>query len=145
MNKTSLFILVAVLLLAGGLVWVKSQQGGGVLPATSGQSSVSVPIGETPVKPESVKSEKGENSISLTVTSPANGSKVNTPQVAVRGRTVPGAEVFVNETQVVADKNGNFSVTVTLDEGENIIVVTASDADGNATDQEITVTYDSGQ
>ena len=81
----------------------------------------------------------------LTITSPANGASVSTGSVTLRGKTVANADVSVNDTDVKADSSGNFSASVTLDEGENTIVVVANDSNGNNTEAEITVTYDSGQ
>lgn len=83
--------------------------------------------------------------ISLRITSPSTGSTVTSPSVVVRGVTVPKADVFVNDSQVSADSGGNFSVPVTLDEGDNSIVITANDANGNYAEQELTVIYNSGQ
>jgi hypothetical protein len=83
--------------------------------------------------------------IPLTVTSPISGSFVTSAAVTVKGKTTPKAEVFINDSQVVADAQGNFSVPITLDEGENTIVVTANDATGNYSEQDITITYDLAQ
>lgn len=62
-----------------------------------------------------------------------NGQELTTPYVKVIGETVPGADIFVNETEVPADKNGNFSLTVGLEEGENHIFISAGDENGDAT------------
>lgn len=81
------------------------------------------------------------NQISLTVTSPANSSTLTTSSVVVSGSTVANADVIINDTDVKADANGNFSTTLTLDEGENTIDIIASDADGNSSEQMLNVTY----
>lgn len=81
------------------------------------------------------------NQIGLSVTSPVNNAVVTNPKVTVSGHTVPGADVGINDMDIKADTNGNFSTTITLDEGENTIDVIASDADGNASEQMLTVTY----
>ena len=83
--------------------------------------------------------------ITLTITSPSDGATVTSATVTVKGKTAPRAEVFINDVSTVADANGNFSANITLDEGENPIVIFANDADGNVAEKEITVTYDSGQ
>jgi hypothetical protein len=83
--------------------------------------------------------------ISLTISSPTNGTIVKKSTLTVSGTTVPRAEVAVNETEVVADTKGNFSANITLDEGDNLIVITANDASGNLAETELTVTYDTGQ
>jgi len=83
--------------------------------------------------------------ISLTINSPTNGTIVKRSTLTVSGKTVPRAEVAVNETEVVTDSKGNFSANITLDEGENLIIITANDASGNMAEKELTVTYDTGQ
>lgn len=82
-----------------------------------------------------------EHAIALTVTDPADGSQVEAASLTVQGKTVPNADVFVNDTEVKANASGVFSAKITLAEGENPIMVVANDADGNAAEKEITVTY----
>lgn len=84
---------------------------------------------------ESIISELAE--ISLTVTAPA---KVATNKVTVTGNTAAGADVSINEANTVADAKGNFSLTVSLDEGENYLLVLAIDIDGKTAQKEIVVT-----
>jgi hypothetical protein len=79
--------------------------------------------------------------IALKITSPVNGAVVGTSELTVRGVTLAKADVFVNEAETTADAAGNFTAKVSLDEGENYILVTVNDADGNAAEQEFTVTY----
>jgi len=83
--------------------------------------------------------------ISLTITDPTNNSTVTTPTLSIKGVTLPKADVFVNDSEVAADAQGKFTVQVTLDEGENTLVVTANDANGNFAEQDLTVTYNSAQ
>jgi len=81
-------------------------------------------------------------SITLTVSAPADNTTVTSSNLVVRGKTVAGAEVFINDAETKADGNGNFSATITLDEGENYILVVANDAAGNYSEKEITVVYE---
>jgi len=85
------------------------------------------------------------NQITLAVTAPANNSTVSTPSLTVRGITKPGAEVSVNETDVIANGSGNFSANITLEEGENYIIVVAVDEDGEVAEEELNVTYTPAQ
>ena len=85
------------------------------------------------------------NQIALTVTAPANNITVSTPSLTVRGVTKPGAEVSVNETDVVAGGGGNFSANITLEEGDNYIIVVAVDEDGGFAEEELDVTYTPAQ
>ena len=78
--------------------------------------------------------------ISLTVTSPKNGDTLDSTNVTVKGKTTPGADVFVNDVVGKADASGNFSISIGLDEGSNVIVVSANDSVGNATEQDLNVT-----
>jgi hypothetical protein len=82
-----------------------------------------------------------EASVIVQITSPSDKAAIASPSVTVRGKTLPLAEVFVNDTETKADENGNFSASINLDEGENIIMVAANDSMGNAGETEIAVTY----
>jgi hypothetical protein len=81
-----------------------------------------------------------EKTLSLVISSPTDGSTVTSATTAIKGKTAPYAEVFVNETETKADKLGDFSVNLTLDQGENTIVVSANDQDGNFVEKEIKIT-----
>lgn len=83
--------------------------------------------------------------ISLTVTSPQAGATVTNSRLTVTGKTSPKAEVYVNEAELFADSAGNFSATITLDEGENPVVVTAVDENGNMAEKDFVVTYNAGE
>lgn len=80
--------------------------------------------------------------LTLTVTSPTSGQTVTTSQITIRGKTAPLAEVFVNDVELKADASGNFSQGMTLEEGENYILVVANDTDGNFAEKELSVTYE---
>jgi hypothetical protein len=69
--------------------------------------------------------------IPLTVTQPVDASTLTTSTVVVKGQTAPGATVIINDQTTVADVNGNFSLTVSLESGPNLIDVIAQDEDGN--------------
>jgi len=77
--------------------------------------------------------------------SPSDKSIVTSPSITLRGRTGAGAEVFVNDKETMADAQGNFFVGLTLDEGENPIMIVANDQAGNVGETEITVTYDTNE
>lgn len=88
------------------------------------------------------EAEEKATEITLTVTQPQDNAVVSLDRLTVRGKTVPNAEIYINDTEGKSDANGNFSLTITLDEGENYIFVTAVDSDGNVADSERYVTYD---
>lgn len=103
--------------------------------SASGQNPVDI------ITPESVNN----TSIPLSVISPLNGSTVGDAIIIVKGRTAPNTDVSINESDIRSDSQGNYTGSISLDEGENIITVTAIDDNGNSAETEISVTYDSGQ
>lgn len=102
----------------------------------------------TPIVQNQPSTETGSiasNTISLDVTSPIDGETLSSTNATVTGKTVPSAEVFVNDATDKADTNGNFSINISLDEGQNEIVVSANDANGNVAEKDLTVTVASFQ
>ncbi len=99
----------------------------------------------SPSQPTTTPTQVSQNQITLTVSSPTNGQEVSTPTIVVTGKTVPNADVVVNETDLKADANGNFSITITLEEGDNYLLITASDPAGNFSEWEGSVTYTPAQ
>lgn len=96
----------------------------------------------TPSKAEAAKDSLVLSSgIMLSVSLPVNNSTVSNSSLTVKGKTVAGAEVFINDTETKADAAGNFSATITLEEGDNYILVVANDAAGNYSEKELSVTY----
>lgn len=87
------------------------------------------------------KQESYTSGISLQITQPQPNTTVSNPTITVSGKTSPNADVFVNDKELKANATGNFTTTITLDEGENPIIVVANDADGNSAEQQILVTY----
>ncbi len=81
-----------------------------------------------------------QQSLPLTITQPRSGAVVSSPNLTVVGKTAANAEVFVNDSSLLADSQGNFSALVTLDEGDNTIIIVANDAAGNFAEKEIVVT-----
>jgi hypothetical protein len=91
--------------------------------------------------PASEEEAAARQKFSFVVTSPKSGTTVNSSGILVTGKTAPGADVFVNEKDVKADSQGNFSVSYTLDEGENYLIVGANDEYGNFSEQELVVFF----
>ncbi len=81
----------------------------------------------------------------LQITQPIDGAQVSTSAVLVTGKTIPGAvvSVSIDDTVEIAniDQNGNFSVTVNLEEGPNLIEIITSDLQGNEKSSTIAVIY----
>jgi Tfp pilus assembly protein PilX len=162
MKQKTVLVGILVLLVVVLVALVVSQLKGGTMrtadvgrqaaPESQAQQSVA-PVSESPVAaaPESSPSpaigavKTPSSPVTVTLTAPANGSTVNVSTVTVRGKTLPKAEVYVNDTYTTAGADGTFSVGISLDEGENPIIVVANDSDGNMAEAELTVTYDSGK
>jgi len=102
-----------------------------VTACTGSESTTDLPF--TPVTPET--------NFFLTVTQPTSESIIDAGKVEVIGSTVPGAVVSVNGNLVEVDKEGNFTKTVFLEEGPNLIEVIASDLDGNQKDYSSTIIF----
>lgn len=125
-----------LMVVAGALVWSQVRQ-----TQTSRQETISTQV----VSPTSATLASAQSQIELIISDPADGAVVSSPQLLIRGKTAPNAEVFINDKDTTADGNGNFSATLTLDEGENLIIVTANDAEGNMAEKELVVTYNVGE
>ncbi len=155
MNKNVLLItVVAIIAVAvGGFALVKSQKASqtpgqkemmtGATPATD--ESPLVPSGQPAGKSNTTAMLTKIEQITLTVSSPLNNSTVTSSKVTVKGKTLAKAEVYANEAEGVADGSGNFSLSVTLDDGDNEILVTAVDADGNVAETVVAVSYNAGE
>jgi len=91
------------------------------------------------VAPTAQPEASAATGLNLVITTPQDGATVTTAEIEVVGKTAPLAEVAVNDKEVRADGEGNSSVQIELDEGENIISVTANDAEGNYAEKEISV------
>jgi len=142
---------IAVIVAASSVIILQTMKKG---TEKEGQAVISPTVTEQPVGREqsettesSLESQRisAANQIILDIISPVNGVTVATPTITVIGKTVPNAEVVVNDIEKTADANGNFSVSITLDEDENIIIVVANDTNGNVAEREITVTYTPSQ
>lgn len=90
---------------------------------------------------DSEATESGSMGIKLflIVTKPTSGGTLTSTKTVVKGKTIPGAEVFVNDIDTIADMYGNFSVNVDLEEGNNQIMVYANDSNGNVVEQNVIV------
>ena len=106
-----------------------------------------VPPKDTLAPPQAIPVPSPETSPTgfyLAVTQPVDGGIVNVDKVEVRGSTSPGAVVSVNDEIALADTQGVFTVTISLEEGPNIIEVIASDEEGNEATTSLVVTLVKG-
>lgn len=78
----------------------------------------------------------------LEIIEPADGSRVSSDEVTVRGTTDPGVTVEIDGLPAVVTANGSFRETVRLDEGENTIAISAVDEAMNVQKLELKVIYE---
>lgn len=62
-------------------------------------------------------------------------------KVTVEGTTEPQAKVYINDNQVIVDKDGKFKVEQSLNDGENIFVVKSIDPASNETSKQRIVKF----
>lgn len=77
----------------------------------------------------------------LVVTSPGDETEATDELCVVRGRTAPGAVVSINGDVAAVDVRGEFSHTVVLDDGANVIEIVASDVEGTLIRHTLLVNY----
>ena len=90
------------------------------------------------------KGTSGDESVStlaLEISTPQDESVVTSATIVVSGTTEANAVVSVNGVLVNVDDEGQFSTTITLEEGPNYIEVLASDYEGNETGKSLSVIY----
>lgn len=139
----SLGLLLLVVLVFVGIVRQRS---------TLKSASTQTPSSATPINDQPVALGTGaviptstpiftNGGLILTISSPTSGQTVSTAKITIVGKTSPRAEVFINDEELLADATGNFSLSLTLEEGENYILVVANDADGKYVEKELSITY----
>jgi hypothetical protein len=80
----------------------------------------------------------------VAITRPGTGSRFSAARVQVLGTVADNvgvASLAVNGRAVAPAANGTFSTVVTLRPGRNLITATASDATGNVTNAQVSVTF----
>lgn len=66
---------------------------------------------------------------------------MSSASLQVTGATIPEATLSVNGASVGVDGQGNFSTTIQLEEGPNLVEVVASDYDGNEVSSLLEIVY----
>lgn len=79
----------------------------------------------------------------LTITEPDDNKQIQggDKTIKISGKTDPGVKVFVNDSQVIIDQDGNFSSQQPLNEGDNIFTIRAVDTATNSNEVQRKVTY----
>ncbi|MBI3576694.1 hypothetical protein HY086_01490 [Candidatus Gottesmanbacteria bacterium] len=133
MNQWLVALIIGVLVVGGiGLAVSQKNQPPSLPESNTSQTTTISKTSPTPT-----------GGLLLVVNTPTSGSTTTTPTITVTGKTAAKAQVAVNDVETTADAAGNFSVNITLDEGENTMVVVANDVNGNVTEKELMVTVES--
>ena len=79
----------------------------------------------------------------LNVSEPEDGKTIQggEKKIKITGNTEVNAEVFVNDAQIIIDKDGNFSSDQNLNDGENIFTIKSVDPASNITEISRRVVY----
>ena len=137
MRKKLALAIVSVVLFSG-LITACAQS---ALP-----QAVPAPSSDTPPEAVSIPpSDTLPTDFYLEVTQPTDNIIFSLDAIEVTGRTSPGAVVSVNDEITMADTQGIFTITITLEEGPNIIEIIASDEAGNEATTSLTVTLVKGE
>lgn len=68
-----------------------------------------------------------------------NGKHVSTETIDIIGSVDGAQKLLVNESECTIEENGNFCISVDLQQGENVIVIEAIDANGNSSIMSLTI------
>ena len=109
--------------------------------AGCGDSGSGTPATSVPAPTQPVGGVTQTAPVTVTISSPQDGTVVRSQPVTVRGVAFPGAVVSVNGELATVDAQGNYSAQVALEAGGNVITVTVDDGDGNTATAEVTVGY----
>lgn len=79
----------------------------------------------------------------LSMAEPEDNKVINggDKKVKISGKSEPGTNIYINNTQVIMDKEGNFSTTLDINEGDNDLIIKAVDKATNVTEISRRVTY----
>jgi len=79
----------------------------------------------------------------LNISEPEDNKKIQggDKKVKIAGKTEINAQIFINDSQIIIDKDGNFQSEQLLNEGDNNFNIKAVDQSSNSTEKQIKVTY----
>ncbi|MBU0619378.1 hypothetical protein KKD62_04045 [Patescibacteria group bacterium] len=117
---------------------VKLSQGKNTIYATAWDAA-----GNKSLESESLIIYFDQEAPTLEIIEPVNGARFfeEEKQIQVIGTTEEDTQVTVNDRRAIVDLQGNFSVAISLSDGNNELKITAIDKAGNQTEQTITVEY----
>jgi len=116
------------------------------------QSTKTIPPSKLPkitISSSSPTIAQENSNMFLSVDQPADESVTDSKTLTINGKTNPENTIIINtpiEDQVITPaQNGNYSITATIDTGENQIVLTAINPNGEELRKILTVTYSTEQ
>lgn len=137
--KSALLVLIILLLLLGGVFIAKTKMLDKSNSPVMKQQQIEVKDDVQNISVDEREPTVAE--IPLTIEEPSDNLTTQIQTITVKGLTLPGATVYVNEIEMSADANGTFSTAVQLDEGENYVMIVAHDNEGNYAEKELIITY----
>lgn len=152
LEKTLLFVLSLIsvgLLVAIVYVWYTALGAGkgGTKPGDflkPDSTTQTTNVNSTPEATSSGTAQTG-GALTLSITSPAAQEVVSTKSVVVTGTTQPSATLTITggKDDVIssADAAGGFSESVNLNEGQNDLVISAFDGNGNQVNKTVSIVY----
>lgn len=75
----------------------------------------------------------------LQISSPADNTALDTDYTFIVGKTDPGAKLFINDSSVATDPEGNFKERISLSEGTNVLKIVASSEMDKKTEVNLTL------
>lgn len=78
---------------------------------------------------------------SLKIYYPKRNISVKKEILEIKGKTDPQVKVFINSEEILPEENGNFLESITLNKGENKIIIISKNKKGKESKKEIIVNY----
>ncbi len=148
MRKLLFLLLIHGIIFASGCVSTPSPATSPQATATPGLAATAIPAPTATASTRPTPAPEATPAASptlvpffLEVAAPEDESTIAAPSVEVKGRTVPDAVVSVNGELATVEADGSFTLSLSLEEGPNVIEVVASDFQGNEAARVLTVIY----
>ena len=98
--------------------------------------------GEESLPSKTIRVLYDNEKLPLAIFEPEDGKKIQGERkLRISGKTEPGARVFINGSQTIVDKDGNFFTEQLLNDGDNNFNIRAEDSATNITEVERSVSF----
>jgi hypothetical protein len=144
-KQVKVFLILITILGLSGCAGTTSSVTPAAQPITSAPSVTETPFQsptEEPTASPTALYVSANANLWVEIDSPADGAVVNVPQLEVTGKAAVGTTLTINDNILYLENGEHFSDILTLVEGENLVEVIGSDADGNEVSLYITVYYE---